>query len=125
MATLGLEQLNVKVVPVHMESPSHVVINIKQATRAARVGRRVEKCWKLTFAWFIVSIVQYGIGIMIYMLFVPKSHRTYTISELTWIPYCIGLCCIHVPLFLCVYKLEPGVDGCEDYFRCVSSVLTK
>lgn len=125
MITLGPNQLNVKVVPVHVDSPDHVTIDMEKHTQTTMRRRRRELCWKIAYAWFIVSILQYGVGIMILMLFMPKSHRMYTTNELTWIPYCIGLCCVHVPLFLCACKLEHSVNGCGDYLRCVVYVITK
>jgi hypothetical protein len=80
---------------------------------------------KIMYAWLIISIVQYGIGIVIIMLFIPKTHRLYTISELTWIPYLIGFCCIHIPASICICKLEPTVNGFCDYLGFFGDVFTK
>ena len=75
MVTLGPKQVNVKVVPVNIDCPSHVIIDIERYTQNTLNRRRYELCWKAMYAWFIVSIVQYGVGIMTLMLFMPKSYR--------------------------------------------------
>lgn len=131
MALLSPKKTSVKVVPIYVETPSSINIDIEsqrsneKLIATKRRKKLCEKYWKILYACLIISIVQYGIGIVIFMLFVPKSHRLYTINELTWIPYLLGFCCIHIPSSLCVCRLEPTVNGCCDYFRFLADAFTK
>jgi hypothetical protein len=121
----------VKVTPIYVEVPTNVKIAIEPQRSTDKLiltnnrNKRWDKCLKIMYACLIFSIVHYGIGLLIFMLVIPKSNRPYTISELTWMPYLLGFCCIHIPISLCVCKLEPSVNGFCDYFRFLGNLFTK
>ena len=130
MALHSPKKYPVKIVPINIDAP-HVVVDIESQRSNKRLllkSKRKKcwnKCWKLSYAALIISIVQYGIGIVLLMLFVPKPNRIYNISELTWIPYLLGCLTIHIPTALCVCKLEPTVNNCCDYGRFFIEMFTK
>ena len=132
MALLSPKKYPIKIFPVHaIESSRNVKIQInsgdsqtKLVTAKDRKDMLIKKC-KILYAVLILSIMQYGIGIVIYTLSVSKPHKKYTINELTWIPYLIGTSCIHIPLSICICKLEPNVHGLCDYLRFLEDTFTK
>lgn len=130
MALHSPKKYPVKIIPINIEGPRGILDIESQRSNETLILKNkrkmlCEKYLKILYASLIISIVQYGVGIVIFILFVPKSHQLYTINEVTWIPYLLGFCCIHIPVSLCVCRLEPNVNGCCGYFRYLAVEFTK